>query len=116
MTIPWMMNCSHMDNGWCIACVSELGERYAALRDARGEADQRWRDTKVTVPCDGDNVLAYWCAVVGNGETAWCVAHYYTGRWHNPDDDEDDYRAPDFWMPLPAAPGRSEQQPTKEKP
>ena len=64
----------------------------------------RWRDVRVTAPCDGDNVLAYWCAVVDNGETAWCVAHYYDGRWHNPDDDEDEYRAPDFWMQLPAAP------------
>lgn len=32
------------------------------------------------------------------------VVHYYSGRWHEPDDDEDDYRAPDFWMPLPEAP------------
>jgi hypothetical protein len=97
-------------------------ERMKDLLNARRELEaaqsatpaMRWRDAKVTVPCDGDNVLAYWCAVVGNGETAWCVAHYYDGRWHNPDDDEDDYRAPDFWTPLPAAPDNRVEQEGKD--
>ena len=32
MTIPWLMNCGHSDDGWCLKCVKELGEertRYA---------------------------------------------------------------------------------------
>lgn len=23
MTIPWMMNCPHDDEGWCLPCVSQ---------------------------------------------------------------------------------------------
>lgn len=65
---------------------------------------ERWIDTKVRVPCDGDNVLGYWMPSVPGGAFDCDVVHYYSGRWHEPDDDEDEYRAPDFWMPLPAAP------------
>ncbi len=28
MTIPWMMNCSHSESGWCLDCVVKLGNRY----------------------------------------------------------------------------------------
>jgi hypothetical protein len=41
MTIPWLMNCSHMDDGWCLDCTKELGERVwkleEELRDAHKE-------------------------------------------------------------------------------
>lgn len=67
---------------------------------------RRWRDTKVTVPCDGDNVLGYWVPSAPGGNFDCDVVHYYSGRWHEPDNDEDDYRAPDFWMPLPKFPSK----------
>lgn len=27
MTIPWMMNCAHSEEGWCLVCVVEQGNR-----------------------------------------------------------------------------------------
>lgn len=33
MTIPWMMNCSHMEEGWCLDCTSELGNELWKLQD-----------------------------------------------------------------------------------
>lgn len=65
---------------------------------------RRWRDTKVTVPCDGDNVLGYWASNQSGPGFDCDVVHYYGGHWHEPSDDEDDFRAPDFWMPLPEMP------------
>lgn len=32
MTIPYQMNCSHQGEGWCLACVGELGEENERLR------------------------------------------------------------------------------------
>ena len=31
MTIPYMMNCSHTGEGWCLTCVKSLGENYEQL-------------------------------------------------------------------------------------
>jgi len=31
MTIPWMMNCSHDGDGWCLACVREIAEENEKL-------------------------------------------------------------------------------------
>jgi len=36
MTIPWMMNCSHKGDGWCLECVCELGQAYADLQEYVG--------------------------------------------------------------------------------
>ena len=33
MTMPHLMNCPHMDNGWCIPCVKELGEERQQLAE-----------------------------------------------------------------------------------
>lgn len=30
MTIPWMMNCAHKADSWCIPCVVVLHEQYEA--------------------------------------------------------------------------------------
>jgi hypothetical protein len=36
MTVPWLMNCPHSDESWCLDCVAELGEELAAAtKDAR---------------------------------------------------------------------------------
>lgn len=32
MTIPWMMNCSHKGDGWCLDCVYQFGQAYAELQ------------------------------------------------------------------------------------
>src|SRR5688572_17195339 len=33
MTIPWMMNCPHAEDGWCLECVVRMGNENAALRE-----------------------------------------------------------------------------------
>ena len=34
MTIPWLMNCDHQGEGWCLECVGKLArERDAALAE-----------------------------------------------------------------------------------
>jgi hypothetical protein len=53
MTIPYMMNCSHMGDGWCIACVRELGERERQLY----EAIQKHRDQFPDEPMAGEKEL-----------------------------------------------------------
>lgn len=35
MTIPWQMNCDHMDDGWCLDCTSKLGDEMVKYRDER---------------------------------------------------------------------------------
>lgn len=34
MTIPWLMNCPHTDDGWCLDCVADLGDKYQNLKQA----------------------------------------------------------------------------------
>lgn len=45
MTIPYMHNCSHQDEGWCLACVRKQGEELLqevqALFELRWKADMR---------------------------------------------------------------------------
>jgi hypothetical protein len=31
MTIPWMMNCPHSGEGWCLECATKLGEERNEL-------------------------------------------------------------------------------------
>lgn len=34
MTMPHLMNCPHSDEGWCLACVKEMGDRLiVAFKD-----------------------------------------------------------------------------------
>lgn len=30
MTIPWLMNCSHSPDGWCLECVGEMRRELEA--------------------------------------------------------------------------------------
>lgn len=32
MTIPWMHNCPHSDDSWCLDCVIAMGNEMDALR------------------------------------------------------------------------------------
>lgn len=34
--IPWKQNCPHITNGWCIQCVSRLGDAIEEYRDNDG--------------------------------------------------------------------------------
>ena len=36
MTIPWKQNCPHTDDGWCVECVSRLGDAIKRYRDNDG--------------------------------------------------------------------------------
>jgi hypothetical protein len=31
VTIPWLMNCAHSADGWCLECVVKMGEERLAL-------------------------------------------------------------------------------------
>jgi hypothetical protein len=54
LTIPYLMNCSHSSDGWCLACVREL---HDALEHIVGEhdrlsfdcRDKRWIDDVIDV-------------------------------------------------------------------
>lgn len=68
----------------------------------RPEEVSRWRDPKVTVPCDGDNVLGLWDGRFEKNVPD--VAHYYHGHWCEPGNPVNECEAPKFWMPIPSAP------------
>jgi hypothetical protein len=38
MTIPWLHNCPHSTDAWCLDCVTELGEERGRLVDLLTEA------------------------------------------------------------------------------
>ncbi len=67
-----------------------------------------WTPLTRRLPAEGSVVLAFWTPAKGGMVNADCfgVATFVRpGHWHNPDDDEDDYRDPTHWMPLlPPAP------------
>lgn len=35
MTVPWLMNCSHRPDGWCLECAKELGQENWSLIEER---------------------------------------------------------------------------------
>jgi hypothetical protein len=65
-----------------------------------------WISVKEKLPPEGVAVLAYWKFTQtdlwkeSNYEVVWLQG----GTWWQADDSDQDYRAPDFWMPLPKAP------------
>ena len=61
----------------------------------------RWKMTSKRPPEEGATVLCAW----GPEPVCYGVAVYArAGHWHDVDDDEDDYRDPEFWTELPASP------------
>lgn len=38
MTIPWLMNCPHSSDSWCLSCVEELGLESENLRRINADA------------------------------------------------------------------------------
>ena len=66
------------------------------------EVATRWKTTAKHLPEEGSTVLGCW-GIEGPGHMA--VVTYSGGNlWHDPEDDEDDYRAPEHWTPLPSSP------------
>ena len=61
-----------------------------------------WKATDKHLPKEGDTVLGFW-GIEAPGMFG-VVTYSAPGHWHEPEDDEDDYRAPQFWMPLPDSP------------
>jgi len=67
----------------------------------------KWKSTEKHLPEEGDTVLCWWGP---EDPGLYGVATYARPEhWHDPEDDEDDYRTPEFWMPLPASPRRTER-------
>ena len=92
--------------------LSQVKKRYS-------EADQRdapegtwcWTKTAIAVPRDGDTVLCYWAKDKLHRMDKYIgEAEYGGGQWYNPENDEDDYRVPTHWMPLPPSPNGDEER------
>lgn len=62
----------------------------------------KWKTTSKHLPEEGATVLCWWGP---ERPGAYGVATYAgSDRWHEPEDDEDDYRTPEHWQPLPPPP------------
>jgi hypothetical protein len=72
----------------------------------------KWKTTNKRRPKEGSIVLGFW------GEDAkgsyGVVKFSGGGHWHEPEDDENDYRAPDYWRELPASPFAAIRESTPE--
>jgi hypothetical protein len=44
MTIPWLQNCNHKPDGWCLACAAKIGEDHARALAALVEAEKALSD------------------------------------------------------------------------
>ena len=93
---------------WHVAMSKDLGGRDAPMNVQRSEDQQLselgWRRVTRNLPEDGVPVLCYWKPQVPGGRDCIGVAMRDHGSWHDPEDDEDDYRDPTHWMPLPEPP------------
>lgn len=71
-----------------------------------GSDTPRWRNTTKTLPAEGATVLCWWGDLTEPpAKDCYGVATYARpGHWHEPENDEDDYRDPDYWMDLPKRP------------
>ena len=78
----------------------------AAWNKRCSEAEGRWVNVKERQPENGSIVICYWPADKPHNLDQ-CIgdSEYCDGRWYRPDNDEDDYREPSHWMPMPSAPG-----------
>jgi hypothetical protein len=65
----------------------------------------RWKNTTKKLPEEGSTVLGWWGPADNDDGGVYGVVVYASpGRWHEPENDEEDFRDPDYWMPLPKAP------------
>jgi hypothetical protein len=63
-----------------------------------------WKTTAKRKPVEGQQVLCYWAPAMVGGAEAYGVAVLNGGMWYEPEDDENDFREPTLWMPLPDLP------------
>lgn len=82
-----------------ILCAEEAAARPE-------ERAPKWVRTGVTLPEDGQTVLAYWEFVQEPhpNESNYGVVTFNGHMWHEPADDEVDFRQPEWWAALPAGP------------
>lgn len=71
MTVPYLMNCSHCDNGWCLACIKKLGEENERLCRLLTAYDS-------ISPCDCCDMKLGW-KYAGDGT---CCIEIETGKPH----------------------------------
>lgn len=60
MTIPWLMNCDHAEDGWCLPCVAKLGEERAELLDALRATLQTVEQWHASGEFSGSDALEDW--------------------------------------------------------
>ena len=77
------------------------------------EADQRWRDTRTVVPCDGDDVIGYWLPASNFGKRHVGHVHYFNKRWNAVGEETHWCGTPDFWMPTPPLPSPPDKEESK---
>lgn len=74
----------------------------------------KWHRTGVKLPAAGQTVLAYWefsQEPHPSGESNYGVVIFSGSIWYLPEDDEQDFRPPEWWAALPAAPGTENNSP-----
>ncbi len=62
----------------------------------------KWKSVAKHQPEEGSTVLAFW-GIERPGSFA-VVTYARPGLWHDPEDDEDDFREPEWWTELPPSP------------
>jgi hypothetical protein len=55
MTIPWMMNCPHDGDGWCLSCVRELAEEKDKLEKELSDLKRKVEEKENVRHCYVDN-------------------------------------------------------------
>ena len=73
----------------------------------------KWKSTAKHLPKEGSTVLCCW-GIEAPG-TMGVATYSGSDHWHEPEDDEDDYRRPEHWMELPASPFAAKGESSKEK-
>lgn len=78
-------------------------DRLMSLHSENGRPNKGWHNTAERAPEEASIVLGLWYGPDGRPQQA-VVVYARQGYWHNEDDDEDDYRGPDYWRDLPETP------------
>lgn len=86
-----------------LAGVERSPKEWARAAWSAAIGDKPWTFLSERNPDAGDCVLASWPTSEQSSEFGICVVKFSGSAWHNPDDDEDEYSAPEKWQPLPKA-------------
>ena len=63
----------------------------------------KWKNAARKLPKEGSTVLGYW-GEFGQKGTYGVATYARPGHWHEPENDDDDFREPEYWMDLPPSP------------